>query len=111
MKNTIFNEVQEELNKIHEKWGEQNHPMIHESLIEFSSDTICDLFEIPTESQAKRDCEYEAMAGTLSYFDILIEEVSEALSCGKDITKMRQELIQVAAVTMDMIAAIDRNGK
>ncbi len=47
--------------------------------------------------------------GQLTYMHILIEEVSEAASCGRDNKALREELVQVAAVTVAMIECIDRN--
>ena len=44
----------------------------------------------------------------LTYFNLLIEEVSEAVSA-HDYQSMREELIQVGAVVVQMIEALDRN--
>lgn len=77
------------------KWGEQNWPQ-GSPLPSF------------VEAEYKRLCEEAAKAGTLSWRDILLEEVYE-FACETDVVKRRAELIQVAAVAIAAIGSIDRN--
>lgn len=96
------------------KWGEQNHrdgtgprrtPL----------DRIGAQLDGPLEYEtaqhlanaAKEATDVHAKRGTVTWTDILLEEVFEALAEG-DSTRLRAELIQVAAVAVQWAEAIDR---
>lgn len=66
--------------------------------------------EIPSESRAKFLCDTAARNGSLTHGEILSEEHSEAQAAAarKDPAALREELIQVAAVALRWIEAIDR---
>jgi len=93
------------------KWGEQNWPILDPKRLDHPGERMCEFFRIPKEKTIKQIVEMKARDGNLTYMEILIEEVSEAASCGKDVESLRKELIQVAAVAVAMIETIDRNGK
>lgn len=78
-----------------EKWGEQNH---HDGTSSANS-AIADL--------ARESCDASFKAGTGSWLDILLEEVMEA-SAEEDEEKLKEELVQVAAVAESWVAAIIR---
>jgi len=59
-----------------------------------------------TAKKAIGYCQWAAKAGVVTWLDILIEEVSEALA-EDDPQKLRTELVQVAAVAVQWIEAID----
>lgn len=112
---SVLLEVEGERHRQHEKWGEQNHPSVEPTLIHrpggCTGDRMCEHYEIPSESRAKAMCERAALNGVCTYADILIEEVSEAIaSAATDETEqsLRGELVQVAAVAVAWIEAIDR---
>lgn len=114
----IFTQIKTERAAQEKKWGEQNHPMLPEGLVHpialsypSAAQSICSELGIPTEDSAKELTDLRARQGELSYFHILQEEVSEAVCALDDYESMRKELIQVAAVTVAMIQALDRNGK
>lgn len=77
------------------KWGEQNHPdgtgVQYEAMAAMSRD----------------DCDRAHRDGEGTWVDILQEEFYEAL-CETDPLKLRAELIQVVAVGVAWIEAIDR---
>jgi hypothetical protein len=78
------------------KWGEQNHP----------DGTSARKYA------GKRDfmrdlCNVRAARGTVSFLDILFEEVYEA-AAEEDPVALREELLQVAAVAVAWIEAMDR---
>ena len=79
------------------KWGEQNHP-------DGTGPTIPSL---NAREHAIRECDYAAKKGTLSWRHILEEEYREALA-ESDPAKLRIELVQVAAVAVSWVEAIDR---
>jgi hypothetical protein len=108
---TIYDEIQEEEARQLEKWGEQNHPILDPELVERSPERMCVEYDIPSEVRAKQVVELHDARGDLTYMHILIEEVSEAASCGTDAVALRQELIQVVAVGISMIKSLDRNGR
>jgi hypothetical protein len=85
------------------KWGEQNHP-------DGTGPRHLVLDMIPTElamHDARTLCQRYADMGILTWRDILTEEACEALA-ESDPARLRAELIQVAAVAVNWIEAIDR---
>lgn len=93
------------------KWGQQNHPWLDPVLLNrnggASPQRLAEEYEIPTESRAKFLCENAFKIGIGSYAHILVEEVAEAVA-EQDEAKARIELIQVAAVAVAAVEAIDR---
>ena len=91
----VSDEVVDERIRQDEKWGEQNHP-----------DGTNSTFRSAAE-QAKQVCDYHHRHGTGTWRHILHEEVCEAFA-ESDPAKLRAELIQVAAVAVAWVEAIDR---
>lgn len=58
---------------------------------------------------AQELADFRASEGTLTWLHVLEEEVAEALA-ETDVGKLRAELIQVAAVAVQWIEALDRRG-
>lgn len=97
-----------ELDRQHELWGEQNHPL----LADFSD------YEVPygvqREYYARKEVQYQlhndvlSKEGLLGWDTILLEEVFEALS-EEDPDKQYTELIQVAAVALNAAMSNRRN--
>lgn len=107
--NNILEEIKKERIKQDLKWGEQNWPILDPVLLDRDSVRMCEEYEIPSEARAKQILDIHANRGDLTYMHILIEEISEAASCGVNIENLRKELIQCAAVTVAMIESLDRN--
>lgn len=107
----IFNEIRTERQKQEAKWGEQNHPILDPILINRNAQRMCEEYEIPTESRARQMVEIHAERGDLTYMHILMEEISEAASCGSNTEELRKELIQSASILVAMIESLDRNGR
>lgn len=78
------------------KWGEQNHP---DGTGSESDQRRADV--------AKALCQSSAKFGTVTWKEILDEEVREAFA-ESDPVLLRAELIQVAAVAAQWVEAIDR---
>jgi hypothetical protein len=79
------------------RWGEQNHP---DGTSADEKDTLIrDIYRAAADSAAEH--------GTLTWRDILREEVYEAFA-EKDHAALREELVQVAAVAAAWIEDIDR---
>lgn len=81
------------------KWGEQNHP----------NGTGAAVFAAMA-TEAKRLCDEAAKKKELTWHLILNEEFMEAMAEGEP-RDLRAELIQVAAVAVGWIEAIDRAAK
>lgn len=77
------------------KWGEQNPP-----------DGTFRAFERRAD-MARQECEERFASGCGTWRDILLEEVYEALAESNP-AKLRKELVQIAAVAVAWMEAIDR---
>jgi hypothetical protein len=95
--NKVLQEIKGERNRQDHKWGEQNWPDgTRRVLYEYSAKV------------AKTVCDENFKNKTLTWKQILHEEVLEAFT-EEDSLKLREELIQVAAVAVAWIECIDRN--
>lgn len=93
---SALGEVFAERERQDRKWGEQNHPDgTGRSVQRYLADS------------AKRNCQQAADEGRVSWAHILTEEFYEALA-ESDPEKLRAELLQVAAVAVAWVEAIDR---
>jgi len=93
---SVLAEVDAERVRQDERWGEQNHP---DGTGSRTRATIAEL--------ARKACQQAAAEGTVTWRHILAEEVAEAHACA-DTAALRAELVQVAAVAVNWIEAIDR---
>lgn len=113
-------DVREERARQNSKWGEQNHPdgtgPDVSPLVGIGQATPRSAFrdfvvEILTAEQlalyATKATDTNAHRGTVTWADILLEEVFEALAESNTLP-LRTELIQVAAVATQWVEAIDR---
>jgi hypothetical protein len=92
----IFLEISEERKRQDGKWGEQNHPMLD---VPFTHGGML--------SQADTYKKINDNGSNPSWFAILMEEVYEAFA-ETDPAKQRKEMIQVAAVAVQIIECLDR---
>jgi hypothetical protein len=90
---TIYEEIAEERKRQDHKWGEQHHP--DGTSLRFMA--LCD------DAKARNDA---ADPFSITWQGILDEEVLEAFT-ETDRTKLRTELIQVAAVAVAWIEDLD----
>lgn len=103
----IHGEVEKERQRQLELWGEQNHPdgtgaHLYTKIVGETEITWGDL-----ERLAKRRVQRGVRDRTLTWLDIMLEEMAESFAEG-DPAKLRVELIQVAAVAIQWIETIDR---
>lgn len=96
----ILEEVIDERVSQDTKWGIQNHKSV--------SDNPNTDYEISGEYSCKMACEIAARNNNLTWADIAIEELSEAVYAGNEKLR-REELVQTAAVILAWIECIDRN--
>jgi hypothetical protein len=108
---SVLREVAAERVRQDAKWGQQNHPSVDQTLARrrggCTQERMCEEYEIPSEDRAKQKCENATANGTVTYAHIAVEEMSEAVSAKYD-TARRVELVQLAAVVVGWIEAIDR---
>lgn len=95
----IANQILEERRRQDEKWGEQNHP----------DGTSRIRYERSAEMR-KQSCQARAADGSVSWTDVFLEEVYEALA-ETDSRPLREELVQCAAVIINWIGSIDRRAR
>jgi hypothetical protein len=89
-------EIQAERERQDAKFGEQNHP-----------DGTGNKSQQERAEFARRWCESAFESGYGTWFDVLTEEVAE-VGAERDPARLRAELVQVAAVAVAWIGAIDR---
>lgn len=110
----VLSEVGDERTRQDKKWGQQNHPDGTGSTA-FSWVAIVDLVENRSidnddaASAARFSCDFNFRGGRGTWADILLEEVAEAYA-EDDPDRLRAELVQVAAVAVAWVEAIDRRG-
>lgn len=96
----VLTDVGLERHRQDEKWGEQNHP----------DGTGPSGFHRHISGVADRyrsECDAAARAGKVTFRHIFLEEVFEAMA-EHDPGQLRAELVQVAAVAVAWVEAIDR---
>lgn len=103
----VLRDVAAERDRQFAKWGLQRHPMRPPTTgtPPVRIGNIGSL-GIISSNFAKHDCEKAFEAGRGTFAHILVEEVAEAIDA-PTLTEMRAELIQVAAVAVQMVEAID----
>lgn len=107
----VLQEVLEERVRQHEKWGFQNHPLVDEVLRQRTPpdpERMAEEYEVPSGDRAKFLCDLRHSRGNSTWADILVEELSEFIESATLRTNAREELIQVAAVAVAAVEAIDR---
>lgn len=113
----VLSEVAQERQRQHDKWGEQNYPDAEPTILraalhpEDRARRIASDLEIPTEIRGRQNCQRAFAGGRGSFATVLVEEVSEAAGAIGDDDKLREELIQIAAVAVCWVEAIDRRNK
>lgn len=126
----IFDEINQERVRQDAKWGEQNHPDVdrvltdrvpspfHKSSFATPGCTphrMAEEYGIPDATRARASCDGAARIGQCTWAHILVEEIAEAVEAATlaqlgrgPLAALRKELVQVAAVAVSWIEAIDR---
>lgn len=103
-------EMYQETNAQLTKWGVQNHPMGTgpERRVLAHTDVNLDLrTALELEHIFREKTERAARDGTITYWDILLEEIFEAAAASSPL-ELEEELVQAGAVIASMIAASRR---
>lgn len=93
----VFADIRDERARQDKKWGPQNHP----------DGTASDEFNVRMSEQWKEHVDRKAAEGSTDWISILFEEAYEA-SCETDPVRLRAEVVQIAAVAVAWLEAIDR---
>lgn len=106
----VLDDVQEERLRQDAKWGEQNHPDLSSSAKGLAPEVVLDAWGILTPASYRRAYEMEVEDGETNWATILLEEAAEVVEQAAlgDRTRTREELVQLAAVCVAWIEAIDR---
>lgn len=110
---TVLGDVADERARQDRKWGEQNHPNGTGPVVEpLNASTIstpcwCYLDAAELAQEAREDCQRAFAEDRGTYRHVLMEELFEALA-ENDPRLLRAELVQVAAVAVAWVEAIDR---
>lgn len=97
-KTLIYQEILNERHRQDAKFGVQDHPLWKVRFMDKMN-----------AEQAKQVCAKAAADGTITWKNILLEEVLEAFA-ENDPTKVKEELIQVAAVCVSIVECMKRKG-
>lgn len=110
---SVLHGIYEERLRQDQKWGVQTHLHTHPSLLEAADPekSVAEFYDVPTETEVKLSVETAVKQGDLTWGDILLEEVVEALTVRDNKALLRKELVQVAAVATAWIEQIDRESK
>lgn len=92
----VLSDVIHERQRQHARYGWQSHP-----------DGTGGELALRQRAEAQRECDARTVAGQLTWRAILAEEVAEAFA-EVDHDRLREELVQVAAVAVQWIEALDR---
>jgi hypothetical protein len=95
----IFAEIDRERKQQDEKWGEQNHPMVRDDFNFKEAGTI--LKHMRFENDLENDF------GEKTWLNIIGEELAEAV-LATSLQEQRKEMVQVAAVAVQIIEYLDR---
>lgn len=112
----VLGQVRAERGRQDAKWGVQDHPSVDPVLMQRDGgcepERMASEYEIPTEPRAKALCEMAARAGRCTFAHIAVEELAEAVAAATAAgeASCRAELVQLAAVVVAWIEAIDRRG-
>lgn len=117
----VVNEVVEEHRRQDAKWGEQNHPSLCSGALAdvFSGHTPVFIVEVamelPHPEYVKSLVNERLQKQTVGYADIALEEFTEVVEAaaldardGGNEDRTRTELVQLAAVCVAWVEAIDR---
>lgn len=101
----VFAEVDDELALARAKHGRQDEtPLVDPFLGHKAGLTY--YYGLPSETEAKQRTDSRSDAGAVTWVDILLEELCEAVDAESP-GRMRAELVQVAAMAVAMIEHID----
>lgn len=106
----VFVDVHDERERQDRKFGrDRNHPLAYSGFRGRPQD-LCAAYGLPSAQEAQARCDAAMKAGRVTYGHILVEEVCEVFEAAAegDMVAVRKELVQVVAVGVAAIEALDR---
>jgi hypothetical protein len=91
----VYADIEEERKRQEEKWGEQNHEMLRCEKLDTIKESLNHFRFINDKTQL------------YDWYSIIQEEIAEAFS-ETDPAKQREEMVQAAAVAVQIIEYLDR---
>jgi hypothetical protein len=111
----VLAEIAAERHRQDGRWGEQNHdsldPVLRDRPGGCTPQRMAAEYGIPSAGLARAACEQAGQRGPLTWGHIAIEELAEAVEAGTlhgDGPRLREELVQTAAVLVAWIQCLDR---
>lgn len=105
MQKSIYDEIKDKRAKQHEKWGEQNYHSLPPTGRAYITYTLI----LPEEMAIKELVNKEHSENKQNWASIALEEFLEVVNAPNDYER-REELLDLAAVIVQQIECIDRNG-
>ncbi|MCU0688033.1 MAG: hypothetical protein MUF34_38280 [Polyangiaceae bacterium] len=103
----VLDEVAAERARQEAKWGQCDYPSVGPEFEGNRTGQACAHYGLPPEQIAKRRTDEADQRGAVTFAHVAVEELAEALSA-PDEGARREELVQLAAVAVKWIEAIDR---
>lgn len=103
----ILRDVLTERQRQFDLWGDQDHPSVCKS---DENRPITEIYGLPTAAEAREDVEVSRELGYLSWAGIATEELSEVVEARTE-EERREELVQLTALLIGWIEAIDRKSE
>lgn len=106
----VLVDVHDERERQDRKFGrDRNHPLAYSGFRGRPQD-LCAAYGLPSAQDAQARCDAAMKAGRVTYGHILVEEVCEVFEAAAegDMVAVRKELVQVVAVGVAAIEALDR---
>ena len=106
----VLVDVHDERERQDRKFGrDRNHPLTYSGFRGRPQD-LCAAYGLPSAQDAQARCDAAMKAGRVTYGHILVEEVCEVFEAAAegDMVAVRKELVQVVAVGVAAIEALDR---
>lgn len=105
---TILNEIVAERVRQDAKWGVQEHELWGKWLAPVPLGELrAIVMRVPTQADAKISCDRRLAENSAGWLDIILEEFAEVAEADSE-AAARAELIQLAAVVVNSLEAIDR---
>lgn len=115
----IFDEIHAERVRQHERFGEEAHPDVDRALTDrVGGCSVMEMameYEIPTAGRARFNRNHAGKIGQTTWAHVAVEEMAEAVEAAGEaqqgrapLATLRAELVQLAAVAVAWIEAIDR---
>jgi hypothetical protein len=102
----VLAEIAAERLRQEEKWGECDYPSVDPEFAAMPR-AMCSVYGVLSEEVAKQRTDDADQRGACTFAHVAVEELAEALSAPDELAR-REELVQLGAVVVKWLGAIDR---